>query len=225
MIRLVIAMKWEKELNHTTIMLNAIADFSVIGAASDSYRTLRLIESEQPDVAILDYYLDQIHGQDLIPTIKHRSPGTSVIIISPYDDEKHVLNALSGGVSAYIVRKYDMSILAGIIHVVHIGGLYISSKILTRMLPKFHRYQQLFREFKFMKTEKLFIDPQVFISISPTEKQIIEYIGQGKTTKEIAEILHYKIGTVRNYISHLMKKTGGRSRAQLIYFALDGLVE
>jgi DNA-binding NarL/FixJ family response regulator len=218
-------MKWENELKHTTIMLDTIADFSVIGAASDSYQTLRLIESEQPDIVILDYYLDQIPCLDLIPTIKHRSPGTSVIIISPYEDENHAWNALSRGVSAYMVRKFDMNILTGIIYVVHTGGLYISSQILTQLLPKFHRYQELFREVKFMKNEKLYIHPKVFIELSHTERQIIECISQGRTTKEIAETLNLKIGTVRNYISSLMKKTGGRSRAQLIYFALDGLIE
>ncbi|MDR1411826.1 MAG: response regulator transcription factor [Spirochaetaceae bacterium] len=220
MVRLAIAMKGENELNHTAIALDAIADFSVVGAASDSYRILRLIESEQPDIAILDYHLDQISGPDLVPTIKHRSPGTSVIIISPYDDENHAWTAMSRGVSGYIVRKYDMGTLTGIIHVVHKGGLYISPRIVTQILPQFHRYQKIFRNINFMKNKKVFVRPKAFFDLSHTDQQILEFMSQGKTTKEIAENMNLKTGTIRNYISVMMKKTGVHNRAQLICFAL-----
>ncbi|MDR1444962.1 MAG: response regulator transcription factor [Treponema sp.] len=218
MVRLVIAMKWENELNHTAITLDASKDFSVIGAVSDSYRVLKMIESEQPDIVILDYYLDQFLSLDLIPIIKHRSPSTSVIVISPYDDENHAWHALNKGVSGYIVRKFDMDMLAGIVHMVHTGGLYVSSQIIVQMLPKFHRYQELYQGVKPAKNKKNAADPANLTCFSPSEQRLIKAIIQGKTTKEIAEILNLKTGTVRNYISKIMKKTKCLDRTQLIYF-------
>jgi DNA-binding NarL/FixJ family response regulator len=226
MVRLVIAMHWENELKHTTITLGAHADFSVIGTALDCYQALQVVVSEQPDVVVLDYYLDSIKGWELIPTIKRKSPATSVIIISPYDDDAHAWDAMNRGASAYLVRKFDMEILAGTIHVVHTGGRYISHRIVNSVLPKLHMYQEYCQDIVSMKKSAASRRRKNFIRLSQTEKKIIGYISQGRTTKEIAEILNLKTGTIRNYISRLIHKMGGRTRAQMIFSALaNGLAE
>ncbi|MDR2375184.1 MAG: response regulator transcription factor [Treponema sp.] len=221
MVRLIIAMNWEKELRHTRDILGIHADLSIIGTALDCYRVLQLVESEQPDIVVVDYYLDDIKGWDLIPVIKRKSPATSVLIISPYDDEDHAWDAMRRGVSGYLVRKFDMDILASAIQMVHTGGRYISHRIVSRVLPKFRVYHEYYRESSSMKKDQAAGHPGILPNFSRTEWQIIEFISQGKTTKEIAEILNLKTGTVRNYISRLIRKTGGHSRAQMIFSALN----
>ncbi|MDR0731076.1 MAG: response regulator transcription factor [Treponema sp.] len=228
MVRLIIAMNWEKELRHIRDILGIHADLSIIGTALDCYRVLQLVESEQPDIVVVDYYLDDIKGWDLIPIIKRKSPATSVLIISPYDDENHAWDAMCRGVSGYLVRKFDMDILASAIHMVHTGGRYISHRIVSRVLPKSrgHHEHEYYQESNSMKKEQSSGHPEILPNFSQTECQIIGFISQGKTTKEIAEILNLKTGTVRNYISRLIRKTGGRNRAQMIFSAMNcGLVE
>jgi DNA-binding NarL/FixJ family response regulator len=222
MVRLVIAMTWEKELKHTTILLGVRTDFSIIGAATDSYQALHMVESEQPDIIILDYHLGNIKSWDLIPTIKRKSPATSVIIISPYDDEIHARGALRRGASGYLVRKFDMGILTGIIYIVYTGGRYVSYQIVAQILAKLRVYQERHREIFSKKRNMASMRPRNFITFSDTELRIIGFISQGRSTKEIAENLNLKTGTIRNYISRLIHKTGGRSRAQMIFSALGG---
>ncbi|MDR2136331.1 MAG: response regulator transcription factor [Treponema sp.] len=225
MVRLVIAMNWETELRRATMTLAAHTGFSVIGTASDCYRALQLVESEQPDIAVVDYYLDNIKGWDLIPIIKRKSPLTSVIIISPYDDETHAWDALYKGASGYLVRKFDMDLLAGAIYMAHTGGRYVSHRIVSQVLPKFRVYQEYYRE-NFVKKSQSPRRQEKIIRLSDTERLIIEFLSQGRTTKEIAETLNLKIGTVRNYVSTMMRKIGGHSRAQMIFTALQwGLAE
>jgi DNA-binding NarL/FixJ family response regulator len=224
MVRLVIAMNWEKELRHTTTSLGVRVDFSIIGTTSDCYRAIRMVEAEQPDIAIVDYYLGAVKAWDLIPIIKRKSPATSVIIISPFDDGTHAWDALHRGASGYLIRKFDMGLLIGAIDMIYTGGCYVSHRIITRVLPKFRVYQKYYRDNtpgrKGPGSRRLSV-----ITFSPTERQIIGFISQGRTTKEIAEILNLKTGTIRNYISGLIQKTGGRSRAQMLFAALNALNE
>ncbi|MDR0669895.1 MAG: response regulator transcription factor [Treponema sp.] len=224
MVRLIVAMNWEKELRRTRDILGIHADISIIGTALDCYRVLQLVVSEQPDIVLIDYCLDNIKGWDLIPVIKRKSPATSIIVISPYDDEDHAWGAMHRGASGYLIREFDMDILASAIHMVHTGGCYVSHRIVGRVLPKFHQYQQHRQEDG--SARKNSGHREIISNFSRTEWQIIELIGKGKTTKEVAEILNLKTGTVRNYISRLIHKTGGRSRAQMVFSALScGLAE
>jgi DNA-binding NarL/FixJ family response regulator len=224
MVRLVIAMNWDKELRHTMTSLGVRVDFSIIGTTSDCYHVLRIVEAEQPDIVIVDYYLGAVKLLDLIPIIKRKSPTTSVIIISPYDDGTHVWDALHRGASGYLIRKLDMDLLIGAIDMIYTGGCYVSHRIIARVLPKFHVYQKYYRENISVKKKRPSRHLN-FITFSRTERQIIGFISQGRSTKEIAETLDLKPGTVRNYISGLMRKTGGRSRAQMIFTALNALNE
>jgi DNA-binding NarL/FixJ family response regulator len=225
MVRLVIVMNWGPELKHTTGILGTHSEFSVIGTALDCYQAIHLVESEQPDIAIVDYYLDSIKGWDLIPIIKRKSPVTAVIIISPYDDESHALDALHKGASGYLVRKFDMNVLIGAIYMVHTGGQHISQRIVSQVLPKFRAYQKYYREDSGKKGQAA-VHMKNFVTFSRTERLIIGFISQGRTTREIAGILNLKMGTIRNYISRLIHKTGGRNRAQMILTALSrGLAE
>jgi DNA-binding NarL/FixJ family response regulator len=222
MVRLIVAVTWEKECKRIAAALNAHADFLVVGAAEDCYQALHLVESEQPDIIILDYHLGSIKGWELVPVIKRKAPCISVIIISPYDDEGRAWDALLKGVSGYLIRKFDIDLLANIIHIVHKGGWYISHRILAQVLLKLHDYQKCYQKIASPKKGGLSGRLEKSIEFSPTERRIIGFINQGRSTKEIAETLNLKNGTVRNYISNLMRKTGDHSRAQMILSFLGG---
>jgi DNA-binding NarL/FixJ family response regulator len=222
MVRLVVAISWETECQRIAAMLNAQGDFSVIGTVGDSYRVLHLVETEQPDVVILDYHLGSVKGCDLVPVIKRKAPGVSVIIISSYEDEDHAWDAQRKGASAYLIRKYDSQFLTGIVYLVSQGGQYLSQRILGQVVPKYRYYQKHYRKSSSPKKDGSSGRREKLIALSPTERQIIGYINQGRSTKEIAETLRLKNGTVRNYISIVMRKTGDHNRSQMILSSLGG---
>jgi DNA-binding NarL/FixJ family response regulator len=206
MIRLIIVTKRETELKHVTVPLHSHLEFSIVWTGTDSYRALKSIEAEQPDIAIIDYHLDHATGLDLAPAIKRKCPGVGIILLSPYDDEFRVWQALSKGVSGYLVWNSDMPILACAIHLIHTGGQYVSPKAAIRAFQSLLKLQPKIRKVKIHKDYTIF---------SRTEWQIIEYIEQGKSTKEIAESLFLAVGTIRNYISLMMRGTKSHTRLEM----------
>lgn len=220
MIRVIVVMRQEQNLIRIREVIDSREDVTVIGTGTDSYAAIRLVETGHPDIAIIDYQLDY-NAPDIVSLIKRRVPDTSIILISSHNDEKNALDALSRGVSAYLPWKPDMDVLISVIYVVQAGGHCISRRIMSqvfRVLPKPFRSGEITH--KFFSPETAAWQYLNFSSLNRTELRIFEFIGQGKSTKEISEILHLKIGTVRNYISSLMRKSGVKNRMEMIYFVL-----
>jgi DNA-binding NarL/FixJ family response regulator len=217
-------MKWERELVRVTAPLCAQPGFSVVGTQTDSYQALKLAEDEQPDVAIIGYYLDHSKGLDFVPLIRNKCPGLGIILFSPYDDPGHARSALTRGVGGYLVWKSDMNILTSAIDMVFKGGFCVSPQITVQVFrkPPVPRRNRGIASFMMARRSGAGGAHSFF---SGTEWRIIALIVRGKNTKEIAEGLSLKNGTVRNYISILMRKTRSTSRLQIINFALGFILD
>jgi DNA-binding NarL/FixJ family response regulator len=228
MIKVILIQTQQKKLDLILSLLKSQEDCYIAGEGKDDYTALYLTETCQPDVAIVDYHLGNVSGIQLIPMIKRKCPSTMVVLLSTCDDEQHVFEALNEGVSGYLLWK-DKINLVNAVRIAHNGGCYVSNGVITRvfsMLFEISRYRGIYRivsgfpEYRPVKTGRL---RTVF---SPAEKQIIRLISEGKTNKEIAEILNLTSGTVRNYISAVMQKAGTRNRVQIAIFALkNGLLD
>jgi DNA-binding NarL/FixJ family response regulator len=215
-------MKQQHDLNCVMTAVDPYADLAVIGIGSDYYGAIRLAQVEQPDIAVIDYQLDD-GGLDAISVVKRKSPGTAIILVSPYNDVWRARDALNRGVSGYLVRKSDMNMLVSTIYMVHAGGCFISYRIVARAfraLPKLLMYRKIYQGL-FPQGKSLLQARRDYQDLSLTEWQIIGLLGQGKSTKEIGESLNLKMGTVRNYISILMQKTGIHNRHRMAFFVLN----
>jgi DNA-binding NarL/FixJ family response regulator len=214
-----VIMKWESKLTKIMAPLYARPDFSVLEIQTDSYHALKLAETEQPDVLIVGYHLEYLPGLKFVSLIRNKCPGTRIILISPYTDPGRARVALSRGVSGYLVRKSDMHILTSAVDMVFRGGLCVSPRILIQAFNSLalHRDREIV---SFMSARNPNGTQPYF---SRTERDILALIAQGKDTKDIAEDLGLKTGTVRNYISRLMRKTNSANRLQIISFVL-GLI-
>jgi DNA-binding NarL/FixJ family response regulator len=216
MIRITIIMQQEQDLGRVRAAIDSRQDLAVIGTGTDSYDAIRLAEDERPDIMVIDHQLDY-NGPDIVPLIKRRFPNASIILVSPYEDEKYALAALNQGVSGYLLRRFDMDILVGVIYIVHAGEYYISQRVMARLfrtplkLQGPEKFPQIFGP-----GETALQHSMDFSALNRTELRILECIGQSKSTKEISETLHLKMGTVRNYISVLMRKSGIHSRLQMV---------
>jgi DNA-binding NarL/FixJ family response regulator len=219
MIRLIIVLRRKQDLQYAILTLNSQADFSVIGLGSESYQALKLAEEEQPDIAIIDYHLDTANGLEIIPIMKRKCSSTRIILISPYDDESRALDAMKRGVSGYLLQRSDMDILIGTIQMVQSGGRYISHRIVARVfrtLPELLMCRKFYRELGLAGRKILSGDDWNIAALTLSQRQIVGFLNQGRSTKEIAETLGLKMGTVRNYISDLVRKTGSHTRSQMV---------
>jgi DNA-binding NarL/FixJ family response regulator len=222
MIRIIVVMKRKEDLGCIMDAIDPHADLAVIGTETDYYRAIKLAETEQPDIVVVDYQIEH-DGLDIIPLLKRKSPGTAVILFSPYDDEYCIQAALSRGVSAYLRWETDIDVLAKVVYMVQGGSCIISFQLMIsvfRSPPIFHNHEKIRQK----KPPVYKLAPRRssnFYSLTQKEARIIRYIDEGKNTKEISEILHLKIGTVRNYISMMMQKTGASSRTQMARHVLN----
>jgi DNA-binding NarL/FixJ family response regulator len=228
MINVILIQSQQKRLELTLSLLKSQKDFCIAGIGKDNYSALHLTETLRPDVAVIDYNLDSLSGVELIPLIKRKSPATMVVLFSACDDEQYAFEALNEGVSGYLLWK-DKINLANAVRIAHNGGCYVSNGIITRafsLLFEISRYRNIYRIVSAFPEYGSVKMGRRRVLFSHAEKQIIRLISEGKTNKEIAELLRLTSGTVRNYISSVMQKAGTQNRVQILIFALkNGLLD
>ncbi|MDR1288091.1 MAG: response regulator transcription factor [Treponema sp.] len=189
----------------------------------DEYDALRLVDQKKPDAALIS--IDgEGEGADLVPLLKRRSPHTAIIMYTPRGREEAVWEAVSAGVSGYLVKPDDRDRLPEMIKIACFGGCYISPNILGQTRAYI---TDLIHYRRCVKTPPGGGGaPSIPSGISNTELRVMGCIGRAQSNKEIAEQLQLTQGTVRNYVSSAMKKAGLQNRTQIAIYALkNGLTK
>jgi len=214
--------------------LLAEGDFAVVGQGKDAYDALKLISCFKPDIAILDHDLEYIGGEEIPPLLRARSPLTTVVILTTKTSDSQLHRAAASAVSGLIHKKEDIDLLPWILRRVSNGGCFISPSLAARVLRILapenrvdtcgHPHPAAKTSLKNApETVSLMEDPARYLS--KTELQILTCVGEGISSGEIAETLDLAVGTVRNYISAVMHKTGLHNRSEMVRFAFKyGLV-
>jgi DNA-binding NarL/FixJ family response regulator len=210
MIRIVIVDGKDSDREDTEKILSAERDFKVVATGRDGYEAIRLVDAHKPDMLLLDINLSYLDGVKIASILGSLHPGMMVIILTRLDDAQHMRNALSSGVSGYLLKNKDMEKLADAIRVIHDNNCLIFPRAAWG-LPR--------------EEPRLKDDLQFLLNLSRLEIQIIRYIGRGMDNQEIAERTNLKIGTIRNHISVILQKTTLRDRTQLAIFAVQNGLE
>jgi DNA-binding NarL/FixJ family response regulator len=183
-------------------------DFRIISTGADGYDAFMSAKNHQPDIIIMDFSLRDIDSPELAPLIKRKSPSTALIVLcSPGDTVAHAFKA---GISGYLFRHEEFDNLALSVRSVFQGGLYISKQIKSYALNHFPGVAGVFSG-----------ESSVFrYSFTPTETGVFCGISGGHSDREIAETLNISIGSVRNCVNRVKKKTGLKNRTQISVNAL-----
>jgi DNA-binding NarL/FixJ family response regulator len=221
MIHTVIIDTEEENRKKTNKLLSRHDDFEVQGLGKDGYDAIKLVTSFKPDIAVLGIHLDLINGLDVLPLLKRQSPATLMVILTSKLDDAQISKALGSKIAGFLLKDPDLDKLPVILKDIHFGKYYMNPQVSTRI---FHIFSGLSNN-----DRQLNLRPRgahaLLAELSKTELQIMSCIGEGRSNKEIAEYLDLKAGTVRNYISSAMRKTGLRDRTQIAIYALrNGLV-
>jgi two-component system response regulator DegU len=218
-------------------MLSAEGEIEILAHGKDGYDALKLIGSHKPDIAVLDNNLDFIDGEEIPPLLKARSPSTAVVIVVAKMSDYQLYKAATNEVSGIVNKDDDLDLLPEILKDVSEGKCFISSVLASRVLRLLcslsYRGAGLYTpiESKCQNKQAETIDA-LFLSgddpakyLSRTELRILVEIGEGHASSEIAQNLGLAVGTVRNYISSVMHKTGMNNRPQMVRYAYScGLV-
>lgn len=213
MIKVLIADDQELIRQSLQIVLNSKKDIEVTDVAADGQEVIRSIRRQKPDVVLMDIRMPKMDGVQCTKIIKENYPQIKIIILTTFDDDEYVYNALKFGASGYLLKGVSMDELENAIKIVHSGRAMINPDIATKVLRLFSQMAQA--------DYTISVGNKGVEELTKTEWRIIAQVGKGASNKEIAEALKLSDGTVRNYLSTILNKLDLRDRTQLAIWAVQ----
>jgi DNA-binding NarL/FixJ family response regulator len=224
MIRIVIVDSQKDFLDNAIKFLSQETDIDIVGMGRDGYDAIRLVQGFKPDVALLDTDLPLIDGVSAITTLKKRSQYTKFIVFTMTTSDRSIAQAICNGATGFFMKNTTMDKISLAIRNVYSGGCGASPEIEARVFALFSQALAKSAGSSGMARghgESVLLKTH----ISKNEFRIALWVGRGFSNQEIARELNLTTGTVRNYISGILQKTGLRNRTAIaVYMLATGLV-
>jgi len=183
--------------------------FQIIGEAADGQEAVRRARDLSPDVAVLDLAMPLLNGLDAAREIVRASPRTRPILLTMHTEDPYVMEALRAGIKGYVLKTQPSTDLVQAIQEVSRGRIYLSPGISRTVVDAY-----------LAKTE-LPPDP-----LSPREREVLQLVAEGKTTKEIARLLGVSVKTAENHRTRIMAKLDIHETAGLVRYAIrHGIIQ
>jgi len=196
-------------------LLDAQDDIEVVGEAADGEEAVRLAGSERPDVVLMDIRMPGTDGLTATRRIvaDERLAAVHVVILTTFDLDEYVFEALRSGASGFLVKDTEPVELIQAVHVVARGDALLSAGVTRRLIEEYASRAKDPRP-----------SPQLDL-LTEREREVMALVGAGLSNDEIAERLYMSPATAKTHVSRTMVKLGARDRAQLVVFAYEsGLV-
>ena len=191
-------------------VLEKHADVEIVGEAGDGRAAVRLAARVKPDVVITDVSMPELNGIEATRQILAENPDVRVIILSMHGEGQHVTEALKAGASGYLLKNSAAEELGLAVGAVARGKVYLSPKVAQVVVDTHVRRAGPADPRSCVALEKL----------SGREREVLQLIAEGKTNKEIAEVLYLSPKTVETHRAQLMNKLDIRTVADLTKFAI-----
>ncbi len=183
-------------------------DLAVCGEAADVREARAFLSRLTPDIVILDLSLRDSDGLELIKDIRSKYAGLPVLVLSMHDENIYAERLLSSGASGYIMKQAAGDQLIAALRRVLGGGIYVSEQVGASMIERFA-----------VSGRKHSMDP--IERLSNREVQVLNLIGRGKTTREIAQDLNLSIKTIESHRQRIKKKLSLETSPRLVQFAVN----
>ena len=183
--------------------------YQVVGEAADGHEGVRLAQKLGPDLAVVDLAMPTLNGIDTCRELHRVSARTKAIVLSMYQEDRYVLEALRAGTKGYVLKTQAASDLGQAIREVARGGIYLSPGVSRAVVEAF-----------LAKTE---LPPE---PLSPRERQVLQLVAEGKSTKEVAAVLGISVKTAESHRGRLMSRLDIHDTAGLVRYAIrHGLIQ
>ena len=190
-------------------LLEAQADFKVVGDAADGLQTLKYIEQLCPNVAIMDIAMPELNGIEATRKTRIACPSTQVIILSIYSTEEHVLRALQAGARGYVLKESAGIEVVNAVRAVHSGHHYLSQKLSDHLIDDY------------LIQIKTLGERSPLARLSPRENEVLQLVVEGKSSAEIASALSLSVKTIETYRSRIFQKLNIDDLPSLVKFAIQ----
>lgn len=194
------------------VLISMADDMEVVGEAADGLAAVEMVRRERPDVVLMDIRMPGMDGLEATRRIVDGQPSghTKVMILTTFDLDEYVYEALRSGASGFLLKDTSSEDLVRAIRVIAGGESLLSPKITSRLVAEFAKQRQP--------------DPQAaraIASLTEREAEVLNAVARGHSNAEITDLLHMSYGTVKTHISHLLTKLDCRDRAQLVMVAYE----
>lgn len=195
--------------------LEAYSDLQVIGEAASAANALEAADTALPDLVLIDAQLRSDNSLDLTKQLKRRHPQMLVVLMTRIEDDEQLFQAIRSGAAAYVSKEIEADELARILRRVSAGEYPINDCVLSRP----HVASRVLHQFQELSVLDESADG-VFSPLTPREIEILDYVAQGNSNKEIAYQLGISDQTVKNHITSILRKLAVNDRTQAVIFAL-----
>ncbi|WP_339216122.1 response regulator transcription factor [Ornithinibacillus sp. FSL M8-0202] len=187
------------------VILEQDEHIQVTHEAENGAEAIAILEKYAIDFIMMDVRMPIMNGIEATRVIKRQWPTIKILILTTFNDDEYVVEALKEGANGFLLKTADSTKLLEAVHSCMNGGLMLHDEVAAKVMPRL--LQKRTKE-------------TVKIDLSPRELTITRLVGEGKTNKEIADELFLSIGTVKNHITQILQKTDLRDRTQLAIFAV-----
>jgi len=183
-------------------------DIEVVGEAADGQEGLELARELRPDVAVVDMHMPGLGGGVLLSRIRKEVPETRVLVVTASENGQMLLEAVSAGAAGYLTKRVSGREIRHAVVTVHGGGSVITPELARHLTRAYSRVS----EGKSVSVRPLLTD---------REQEVLRLLAQGRTDREIGELIYLSMRTVQNSLTRIREKTGMRRRAELARWAVE----
>ena len=193
-------------------MLSLEPDMNVVAQAADGTEAIQLARAWRPDIVLMDLQMPRLGGVAATQRILSECPGTQVIVLTSFDTDDLVFEAISSGAQAYLLKDASEADILETIRSVKRGESRLAPNVARKVLDEFRRSRPA--------GTPLSEDEAPNEPLTEREERVLSLVAEGRSNKEIARAVFLAEGTVKNYVSRIMEKLGARTRTELAIKAL-----
>jgi two-component system, NarL family, response regulator NreC len=190
------------------LLLERQPNLTVVGEAADGRQAVELAQQERPDVVIMDIAMPHMNGVEAARQIVNHSPETAVAILSMHSDESYVIRSLKAGARAYLLKDSAETDLLEAVHAIREGKSFFSPAV-RRILKEdyVHQLEEMGAE-------------DSYELLTNREREVLQLVAEGKSNKEVANLLNLSLYTVETHRTHILQKLNLHSVPELILYAV-----
>lgn len=196
------------------LLLEQQPDFKVVAEAANGREAVELVSKHHPEIAVLDIGMPELNGIEATQQIVSREPVTHVVILSMHSDEGYVLRALRAGARGYILKNSAEADLIRAVRAASEGKSFFSP-VISKML-----LEDYIRQIRDKHVE------DSYDLLTPREREILQLLAEGKTNKDVANILKLSLYTVETHRGNILEKLNLHGTPELILYAVrKGIIQ
>ena len=186
-------------------LLASTGDIEVVGEAGNGRRAVEACRELDPDVVLMDIAMPELGGLEAALELRKQGLRAKVLVLTQYEDREYVRRLLKAGVAGYVLKKSAGSELAGAIRAAQRGGLVLDPEVARAAMEEASPARR---------------GGDRYESLTDREKQVLRLVAEGKSNKEVADVLGISVKTAMSHREHVMEKLDLHNRAELVKFAI-----